>query len=165
MPGFANSYYKDGKLPTRTKQFFSNHDLLTVHNIILKNILIFFHNLHYSPETLPQSIINLIPANAPTNILDHSSNWYITYNSHPYNKTVFFKGPMLYTDITCTNQEIYLPAITKVTFKKRIKNYLLTIQKTGDREEWESTNFKLNCMTGLRRSKRINEQMNSTQHQ
>ena len=72
---------------------------------------------------------------------------------------------MLYTDITCTNQEIYLPAITKVTFKKRIKNYLLTIQKTGDREEWESTNFKLNCMTGLRRSKRINEQMNSTQHQ
>ena len=160
MPGYANSYYKDGKLPTHTKQFFLKHDLLTVHNIILKNIMIFFNKLHHSPETIPQTIKQLIPANAPNpeDLVDHNSSWYSIYNSHPYNKSIFFKGPILYTDIINDEPEMYSQATNSVSIKKITKKCLLNIQKTGDEEEWESANFKLMALTGLRRSERINKQ-------
>lgn len=158
MPGFATNYYKDGKLPTHTKQFFNDYKLLTVHNIVLKNIIVFFSKLYQSPESLPQTIQQLIPPDAPTPSapVDYTSSWYETYNSHPYNKSIFFKGPILYNDIVNSNPELNLPAISHVTVKNRTKKYLLNIQKTGDTEEWnESTHFKLIALNGLRRSDRV----------
>ena len=164
MPGFANNYYKDGKLPTHTKHFFASRELLTVQNIILKNILVFFHSVHHSPELLPQAIIQLIDSNAPNpdNSTDHNSSWYTTYSSHPFNKSIFFKGPILYTDIMTNHQELCLPFVSKASYKRCVKKCLLNIQKSGDNDEWESTNFKLTSLAGLRRSKRIAEQGRTT---
>ena len=162
MPGFANNYYNDGKLPTHTKHFFAFCELLTVHNIILKNIILFLHSLHYPPKRLPQDIKQIIPSNAPSpnpdNFTDHNSSWYTTYSSHPFNKSIFFKGPILYTDIMTNHPEICLPSVSKVSLKNRVKKCLLNIQKSGDNDEWESANFKLTSLTGLRRSKLIAEQ-------
>ena len=165
MPGYANSYYKDGKLPTHTKQFFSKHDLLTVHNIILKNIMIFFYKLHHSPETIPQTIKHLIPPTAPNpeNVVDYSSDWYTIYNSYPYNKSIFFKGPILFTDIVNEEHERYSHTTNSVSVKKITKKILLNTQKAGNEEEWETSNFKLMELTGLRRSKRNIKQNNTAQ--
>ena len=165
MPGYANSYYKDGKLPTHTKQFFSKHDLLTVHNIILKNIMIFFYKLHHSPETIPQTIKHLIPPTAPNpeNVVDYSSDWYTIYNSYPYNKSIFFKGPILFTDIVNEEHERYSHTTNSVSVKKITKKCLLNTQKAGNEEEWENSNFKLMELTGLRRSKRNIKQNNTAQ--
>ena len=164
MPGYANNYYKEGNLPTHTKPFFTTRGLLTVHNIILKNILIFFHCLHHSPELLPSAITHLIPPDAPspTCTTDHNSSWYATYNSQPFNKSIFFKGPILYTDIMNNHEEILSPAVRKQSFKKRVKKCILNLQKAGDNDEWESDNFKLLSIAGLRRSKRIAEQSRTT---
>ena len=54
--------------------------------------------------------------------------------------------------------EICLPSVSKLSLKNRVKKCLLNIQKSGDNDEWESANFKLTSLAGLRRSKRIAEQ-------
>ena len=43
MPGFINFFYKDGEIPTHTKSFFIEQEILTVQSVILKNILIFMN--------------------------------------------------------------------------------------------------------------------------
>ncbi len=102
MPGFINYYYKDGNTPTNTKPFFKESNILTVHNIILKNILIFLNKIYHNPEQLPNSIKELIPENAPnlTQSIEDSMPWYNEYNSVPYKNTVFFKCPLLFVDVT-----------------------------------------------------------------
>ena len=156
---FTRCYFKDGELPTHTKTFFTKHKLLTVHNIILKNIAIFFHTLLQSPNTLPPTIVQLIPIDAPSPVNtiepDYNSSWYATYNSHPYDRTIFFKGPILFNDIVHEFPEILSPYSNKQSLVKRIKKCILNIQNIGDDIEWVSDNFKLIGLTGLRRSKRI----------
>lgn len=162
MPGFTRSYYKDGKLPTHTKNFFTENKLLTVHNIILKNIVLFFHRLLQSPSTLPLAIVQLIPPDAPNPMdtiePDYNSSWYTTYSSQPFDKTIFFKGPILFNDIVHECPEILMPHSNKQSLIKSIKKHILNFQKLGDDSEWASVNFKLIGLTGLRRSKRIAEQ-------
>ena len=160
MPGFINYFYKDGLPPTHTKPFFTDYNILTVHNIILKNILIFFNNIMHFADTLPPSIIQLIPEDSPIikPVSDYHSDWYAKYNSIPFNSTVFFKGPLLYTDIISTlisESEGYIPGASKASFKTRIKAFLLTLQEAGDKYEWEGENFKLMAITGLRKSERL----------
>ena len=161
MPGFVNYFYKDGAHPSHTKTFFKSSNILTVHNIVLKNIIIFINNIHQFPDTLPLSITNLIPHDAPspTSVTDYCSDWYTRYNSLPFNKSVFFKGPILYTDFiyTLLNSE-YSPYTSKASFKKLIKKQLLDLQGAGDEQEWEGNNFKLTAIAGLRRSERIRTQ-------
>ena len=157
MPGFTNYFYKDGLHPSHTKPFFTDFEILTVHNIVLKNIFIFFNNLQHFSNTIPLSIRQLIPNDSPsmTQVSDYCSEWYSKYNSYPYNRSVFFKGPLLYTDIISSEPEFYSPNISKASFKTKIKKFLLSIQGAGDNNEWESANFKLMAMSGLRRSERI----------
>lgn len=160
-PGYINYYYKEGRLPTHTKTFFTKHGILTVHNIILKNIMSFLNAIFYFPETLPQSIIQLIPSNSPspTTPVENCSSWYSMYNSIPYNKTIFFKGPILFADVmSIANVDHNVPTYSKPVFKNWCKKYLLSIQREGDPNEWESNNFKLYSLIGIRRSDRIKAQ-------
>ena len=43
MPGYVNYFYKEGKIPTHTKESFYKYNILTIHGIIIKNALIFMH--------------------------------------------------------------------------------------------------------------------------
>ena len=44
------------------------------------------------------------------------------------------------------------------TYKRDVKAYLLSVQSSGDSEEWSSDNFKLTNLQGLRISERIKTQ-------
>ena len=46
MPGWVNYFYKDGIHPTHTKASFTTFKILTVHNVILKNMLIFLDKVN-----------------------------------------------------------------------------------------------------------------------
>ena len=164
MPGYVNYFYKEGLLPTHTKTFFTKHCILTVHNIILKNILIFINNTIRFSNTLPRSIKQLIPHDAPTIMLDsdHNSDWYTKYNSLPYNNTVFFKGPLLYKDIMSTfindMPDSHTKILSRASYKTKFKSHLLSLQKAGEECEWEGNNFRLLVVTGLRKSERLRGQ-------
>ena len=51
-PGFNRNYYKEGEMPAHTKPFFAKYNILSVHNIIVINALLFMHK----PEALPAAI-------------------------------------------------------------------------------------------------------------
>ena len=62
IPGFANYWYKNGTPPAHTKSHFKEHNILTVHGIIVKNTLINMQKLRDMPQLLPYSTKNLIPS-------------------------------------------------------------------------------------------------------
>ena len=172
MPGYVNYFYTDGILPAHTKPFFKEANILTVHNIILKNIFVFLNTIYYFPETLPRSIVQLISPGAPSPALPTNEciTWYNDYNTIPYKKTVYFKGSLLYMDIIHNN---YIEAIhnthnhhtngqimSRKAFKNWCKHYLHKIQSDGNEQEWESGNFKLYQIKGIRRYERIRAQDN-----
>ena len=110
MPGYVRYFYKDGVIPTHTKPAFNDYNILTVHNIIAKNTLLFMTKVTNIKGMLPTSIENLMPANAPNfnfkfreilmspNKVPTCQNWLENYNSITYRKSIFFKGPLLYKD-------------------------------------------------------------------
>ena len=122
--------------------------------------MIFMNRLHNFPTTLPASIRETISHHAPTqnSITDYCSDWYTEFNCKPYNTSMFFKGPLLYTDIMTNNT--HLQNISVDSYKKRIKIYLLDIQSSGSCQEWQFENFKLTNIPGLRRSNRLIPQDN-----
>ena len=156
MPGYVNYYYKDGKLPTHTKNAFTSYNILTVHNVILKNMLIFINRILNFSTTLPYFIKQTISPNLPIpgTQSQNYSDWYTTYNSIPYKMTVFFKAPLLYYHIMSDNTELYSPSLQS-TYKRNIKSYLLKVQKLGHEDEWQGINFMLTSVRGLRQSDRL----------
>ena len=60
MPGINFNY---------VKPFFTEYNILTVHSIILTNILIFMNKYRYSRKSLPPLFSEVISSNAP--IYDH----------------------------------------------------------------------------------------------
>ena len=117
------------------------------------------HKIHIFSSILPPSVKSTISGFAPSPNckLDHKSDWYSTYNTTPYNSSIFFKGPLLYTDIIIGHPLLYTNTSIQ-SFKKNIKKYLLEVQCSGNTQEWEPTNFKLQKIVGLRSSQRIKEQ-------
>ena len=152
IPGYTNYFYKDGETPHHTKYAFNDYGVLSVQNIIAKNAIIFMYKLHKQPQSLPPSIIATVPENAPTTGSTHntSDNWLKKYSGGQYAKSIFYKGPLLYSDIA---NEKLCANFTNV-FKRNIKKMLLDMQSTGDPNEWQYTNNKLYNIIGLRRSKR-----------
>ena len=159
MPGKVNYYYKNGDLPSHTKAAFADLRILTVHNVIVKNIIILLNKFQNFPSTLPLSVRNTISPDAPLPgaIIDYNSDWYSTYNNKPYNLSTFFKGPLLYTNIMTNNPQLQTNKSLDC-YKRSIKSYLLGVQCSGDTLQWEQTNFKLLDMPGLRASKRLIDQ-------
>ncbi len=94
MPGNTNYFYKEGQCPTHTKPAFTELNIPTVQNIILKNILIFMNKVHNFPHLLPFSVRQTISSASPSpsTLTEHTSDWYTTHNRTPYNTSVFLKG-------------------------------------------------------------------------
>ena len=157
IPGYVNHYYNNGICPTHTKPAFTDFKILTVHNVILKNMLIFLNRIHNAPSSIPISVKDTISPSSPSTDpnTDYNSDWYSTYNQTPYNTSTFFKGPLLYTNILTDNPHLHIHSSLN-SYKQRIKVYLLEVQCSGDSQEWESKNFKLTNLPGLRRSARLN---------
>ena len=155
MTGQVNYFYKEGICPSHTKSTFTDHNILTVHNVIAKNMLIFMNKIFNFPHMLPLSVANTISADSPSpsNSISYRSNWYIKYNSVPYNMSTFFKGPLLYKNIMSDAREVNNTNTN--TFKSGIKSYLMNIQASCDVIEWSPSNFILYSITGLRSSARL----------
>ena len=99
IPGFVNYWYKNGIPPAHTKSHFKEHNILTVHGIIVKNTLIYMHKLRNMPQLLPSSIKNLIPLDAPIYLQNSDFKtampWSEVYEQLPYRNSIFYKGPLL----------------------------------------------------------------------
>ena len=156
IPGFVNYWYKDGTPPAHTKSSFITHKILTVHNIIVKNALIYMHKLKNMPQLLPTSIKNMIPPHAPLFAIDLESDstkqWSEAYSQIPYKNSVFYKGPLLaisQANIKATS----LPSLFNLNiYKRSIKSLLIEQQSEGPIDEWPC--FMLHSIAGLRKSKR-----------
>ena len=84
MPGWVNYFYKEGRHPTHTKSSFKAFNILTVHNVILKNIMIFLNKINSCLSNIPESVRQTISPQAPSidndMLSDHTSDWYTKYN-------------------------------------------------------------------------------------
>ena len=161
MSGWVNYFYKDGICPTHTKPAFTKLEVLTVQNIILKNILVFLNKVQNYPHLLSPSVVLTISPDSPSPYTptDYTTEWYSTHNTVPFNTSVFFKGPLLYTDIMTDNDYIKNDGINPIkSFKNSATSYLHRLQCSGDSNEWILDNFKLYSITGLRRSDRLRTQ-------
>ena len=157
MPGFVNYKYKDGVLPTHTKDSFCKYKVLTVHGIIAKNAVLLIHKIKNFNSFLPPSVSNLIELESPcfSDISNYDSHhaWFEKYNSTTFRPSIFFKGPLLSisSDIVellsqpCNNKSLILCS-------NSLKAYLIKQQGMGDTDQWPT--FMLNNITGLRKSSR-----------
>ena len=155
VPGFINYRYRlDGTLPGHTKSYFSKYDILTVHSIIVLNTLIFIHKTRHFPQTLPSSIRLLIAENAPLPGDTHDTcfEWLQNHNNHFYNRSVFYKGPLL-SIIPQMSDLTTLPTLLNLKiYRSNVRNALKLIQTQGNEEEWQINNFILYNIPGLRKS-------------
>ena len=158
MPGFVNYFYHEGTLPQHTKSFFNEHEILTVHGIIVKNSLILLHKIKYFPQSVPKNICDTFPADIPTVDSDFTtaSTWreYYIYSStsRHFKMSVFYKGPLL--AIYAANANVTtLPSLFSINiYKANAKRMLLDQQNNNNTDEWPP--FLLHNTPGLRRSQR-----------
>ena len=159
MPGYVNFYYSNGAKPTHTKPFFNQSNVLTVQGIIVKNTLVFMNKVYYYPWLLPPSVRETIAVNAPRHgsTFESSQDWLSAYGCSSYNKSIFYKGPLLAIDPLCSESLTVADTVSVNAYKHGIKRMLLQSQKSGCHNDWESNKFLLYSITGLRRSSRLNE--------
>ena len=122
-------------------------------------MLLYIYKVVNSPTTLPILVKQAIAYDIPTpgRAVDFMSDWYMTYNSIPFNKTVFFKAPLLYYNVMSDYLTHHtIENIRNINiFKQHIKAHLLSLQNTGSENEWQSANFMLTSMQGIRTSNRL----------
>ena len=111
---------------------------------------------HLDIRELPDSVAATIHNDAPRPGSDvtHETNgeWHAKYSTHYFQSSIFYKGPLLFMDLV-DNQLLCL--VSKVSIKTTVKRTLITIQSSGNTEEWQAENFKLYNISGLRKSQRI----------
>ena len=165
IPGYVNYNYRHGILPGHTKSAFSEYEILTVQNLITSNAFLFMYKIGNCPSLLPLSVRSTISENRPTSDSTHESCevWLNNYNNHIYNKSLFFKGPLMF--VTTTLNENLPPEsfINFKAYKKNIRKALLAQQKIGSADEWQNENFLLYNIVGLRKSCSQKERVNYTQ--
>ena len=113
---------------------------------------------HKFPTLLSISVRQTISHDSPSpKHTDYYSDWYTKYSSTPYNTSIFFKGPLLYTHVMTETTELNnVNSYNPESYKRTIKAYLMKLQSTGDTHEWCSDNFLLTNLPGLRKSARYN---------
>ncbi len=158
MQGYTQCYFKDGAIPTHTKAFFNDHNILTVQSIIFKNASIFINKVHNFPNQLPRPVLDTIDKNflsiSYNDQTPYMSEWYQSYNTPYYRMSTFFKSPLIYTNLKCNYNWITYDNST--IFKSNIKCHLLVdIQFPGPKNEWIPQNFPLYQIMGLRSSARL----------
>ena len=158
MPGFVRYFYEDGKMPSGTKQFFNEHGILTVHNIIAKCAAILMHKYFYFRKLLPSSLIDSFPQNTPTpDTMGYEENreWLDIYGTHIYTNSLYFKAPLLYSKLIKAEPCPPSAYHSLNNFKNHTKKTLLNIQKRGENDTWAVENFTLLNISGLRSSNRL----------
>ena len=175
IPGFANYFYnKDtGEKPRHTKKAFTDNEIMTVHNQVLLNVLVFMHKVHKG--VAPNSIGSIFDkefvdeTNRDIPIIPHEPREIFQPSSsrlEKYKNSILYKGPKLYNEIThyltIENKKVNKnsPATELLyvkPFKRLVKNYLLDIQSEGDTDEWSAINYRL--YAGSRSSNRIATQV------
>ena len=154
MPGYVNYYYKKGNIPDHTKPAFSEYGILAIQNLIALNALLLIYKIKKFPSLIPLSVRQTISENSPTveSTYESCEDWLKKYNNHIYNKSVFFKGPML--TATSIINEIFSPEsfVTLKAYKENLKKTILFIQRDGDAVEWQNKHFVLYNFHGLRKS-------------
>ena len=109
---------------------------------------------HRQNETLalPDSVASTIHERAPKPGSTHETNqdWHELHCTNHFRTSLFYKGPLLFADFA-TNE---LLSCSILSFKNCTKRLLTNIQSSGDLEEWQTENFKLYNVPGLRRSNR-----------
>ena len=80
-------------------------------------------------------------------------NWYNSLNDHTYQNSLFFKGPLLYSDPQVS--DLVTPVLSRECFKNRAKNTLLELDHKGDPENWDDSKFLVNEIQGIRKSSRL----------
>ncbi|KAL5253023.1 hypothetical protein ACHWQZ_G015697 [Mnemiopsis leidyi] len=158
MSGYVNYKYRDGRPPDHTKQSFEKHNVLTVHNVIVKNALTLMHKVKNMPGLLPNSIKALFSVNIPitNSTYENCEEWLSTYNTPTFRQSIFYKGPML--SITEHSNTITIPSslFSINIFKNSAKRELIKLQSAGNDENWPT--FLLYDIPGLRKSPRENGQ-------
>ena len=95
MAGSVNYFYRDGNLPTRTKLFFINHSILTIHGIIASNSLMFMNNVFRYPHTLPNYVADTISSNVPSRshagFTESNYEWFKRHNKSLYRNSISLK--------------------------------------------------------------------------
>lgn len=156
IPGFTRYRYRDGNLPGHTKEFFNEYNILSVANIVAMNSLSLIHKTNRFPESLPSTTRELFDSDSPIIGDTHEDclRWLGMYNNSTFRSSIFFKGPLL-SMIESVNSEVDLDTVVTVAhLKARTKKAILTVQKTGDRTEWNIDNSALSKISGLRKSRR-----------
>ena len=155
MPGYVNYFYKDGELPASTKPSFKKYKILSIHGIITKNAMTLMHRIRHFPTSLPPSIVEIIPSNAPTAESNHisASDWLATYGSGPLRSSFMYKGPLLARTSHYSNTLSLSAYMNYNAHKLNCKRVLLSLQGEGDDDTWP--NFLLHHLPGLRHSSRI----------
>ena len=159
MPGYASSYYKDGKIPTHTKASFNKFKVLTVQGIVVKNALVFMQKVKYFPRTLPLSVKETIARDAPVADSNHETceEWLNNFNNSFHRKSVFYKAPLLSIDTEISQLTTPTTLFSIKAYKNSAKRFLLELQGRGDVDEWQAVNFLLYNIRGLRQSSRQKE--------
>ena len=157
VPGFINYRYRsDGTLPGHTKSHFAKYDILTIQNVIVLNALVFVHKTRHFPLDLPRSVRKTIAENSPLPGATHESSneWLQNLSSYLYTRSVFYKGPLL-SVIPEISELVTSPTLLNAKiYKKDVRKALVKYQSSGDAEEWQSGNFLLFNIPGLRKSPR-----------
>ena len=162
MPGFNSNYYKDGIIPCHTKDFLTEHKILTVHSIILLNVLTFMFKYHYWKQYLPPTVAGIIAPGAPTPGCNpqNSKKWINNHSVGILHNVLSFKGPLFYLkympEILATYNNKFEERSVNMSFKKRAKPFLYNIQRSGSTMEWEGQNTPLYYVPGLPRQNREN---------
>ena len=162
MPGKTLNYYKDGTSPCHTKQFFTEQQIMTVHSIVLTNILKFMHKHNEFKNLIPPPVFDIISHEAPmyNHINANIIEWMNRYNTAKLRNSISFKGPLFYLNyvpLFLEKTRVKHPClVSHNAFKKHIKSLVLSIQSSGNPIEWEGTNTPLYYVPGMPRAVRKN---------
>ena len=117
----------------------------------------FMSKYHHWPSNLPTSLRNTIDTNAPTyvtNDLDENTvNWYNSHNNTTYRNSLFFKGPLIFSDPLLSELANLRSSIDNL--KSKTRKMFLDFEHSGDPEEWAESKFFIHTVQGIRQSERI----------
>ena len=164
MPGYTKNFYHKGITPCHTKPYFTNYNILTVHSIIITNILIFMYKYYNSKHHVPPSVASIISLNAPKHksSQENDNEWFKSYPIGKYRNVISFKGPLFYkkyiTDLENEHKnnggKSIRPDISINCFKTHTKTHMLKIQSEGQADDWEGQNMPLYQVPGIKISSR-----------
>ena len=125
MPGPENYFYRDGNLPTRTKAFFINRSIFTMHGIIASHSSMFMNNVFRYPHTFPNHVADIISRNVPSRSLgrftESNYEWFNSHNTSFYRNSIFFEGLLLFIEASPDKVSNILSCQSVKAFKSHSK--------------------------------------------